>query len=235
MLAWICCQCVQNSSAVSGCKKIPILSFSDKQQKEKSEWERIEASDCIGDVRTKQTTRPPAGGATHDRDGVSHNGGSSQSTDVFDHKSSAYDLEQREMEIIADLERGEEAGRRITDYHGNKDDLDQFGSRSTGSFSDSGIEARVTLDMRTTVSKTHAMRTGPTGRQTLDLDEERRRMERWDAEQEEKRKVGARGCMLGCGRCRGEVVHQLGAVIYYPLAPLGQLRTSMMIYCPGPL
>ena len=189
---------LQNSSAVSGCKKIQILSFSDKQQKEKSEWERIEASvnDNVADVRTKQTTWPPAEGATHDRDGVSYNGGSSN---VFGHESSAYDLEQREMEIIADLERSEEAGRRITSYHGNEDDLDGFSSRSTESVSDStaaGIEARVTLDMRSTVSKTHPMRPSPTGRKTLDLDEERRRMERWDVEQEEKRKVGARGCML---------------------------------------
>ena len=147
---------------------------------------RIEALDCApkdncAAIRTKPTTWPPAEGTTHD--------GSSKSADVFGHESSAFDLEQREMKIIADLEHGEETARRITGYHGNKDDLNQFGSMSTESFSDV----------------------------------------------EEKRKVGARGCMLGCGRCRGEVVHQLGAVIYYPLAPLGQLRTSLMIYCHGPL
>ena len=212
----ICCFSLQ---------KIQILSFSDKQQKEKSEWERIEASvnDKVADVRTKQTTWLPTEGATHDRDGVSHNGGSSN---VFGHESSAYDLEQREMEIIADLERSEEAGRRITSYHGNGDDLDGFSSRSVEGFSDStaaGIEARVTLDMQTTVSKTHPRRPSPTGRKTLDLDEERRRMERWDAEQEEKRKVGARGCMLGCVRCWGEILHRLGDVCLLSINQLGQL------------
>ena len=185
-----------------------ILHFADKEQKEKYEWERIETSDSIiKDLRSVADTRPqenmwqPLEVTTHDRDSSSYssyNSRMSPSGNIFDHRS-AYDLEQREVEIVANLERDEEAGHNITNNHDcchdDEKDIyqDQCSSRSTDSVYSStvaSIEARVTLDMQSTLSSSRPPRRSPTERKMLDLEEERRRMERWDAEQEEKRQVG---------------------------------------------
>ena len=91
------------------------------------------------------------------------------------------------MEIIANLERDEQAGRHITNNHDCCHDdekgiyQDQCSSRSTDSVHSStvaSIEARVTLDMQSTLSSSSPLRRSPTERTMLDLEEEKRRMER---------------------------------------------------------
>ena len=198
-------------------QQLSYCTFSDKQQKEKLEWERIEATDSIlKDLRSVADTRPPENswqpleGTTRDNNGTSYSSYNvPQSTNVFD-PSSAYDLEQREMDIIANLERDDEASRRLGGNccHDDSDAYqDQGSSRSTDSIHSStvaSIEARVTQDMRSTPSTVRMTHRSPTERRNYDLEEERRRMEKWDAEQEEKRKVGLR-CLIS------------GVIIFTPL------------------
>ena len=183
-------------------QQLSYCTFSDMQQKEKLEWERIEATDSIlKDLRSVADTRPPENswqpleGTMRVNNSTSYSPYSvPHSTNVFD-PSSAYDLEQGEMDIIANLERDDEASRRLGNgCHDDSDAYqDQGSSRSTDSVHSStvaSIEARVTQDMRSTPSTVRMTHRSPTERRMYDVEEERRKMEKWDSEQEEKRKVG---------------------------------------------